>query len=117
MKGIEVGQSGDLAAYCNEWHVDGPTSVSCVPLKYLSRTLERAQQAVKPQGAPIAEALSPGAGATWMSSRLQGLVLLRAPLPLMQAASEKAAAAVGDCTCGAKYDDCDECICKPGGVR
>ena len=70
-----------------------------------------------PAGAPIAEALSPGAGATWMSSRLQGLVLLRAPLPLMQAASEKAAAAVGDCTCGAKYDDCDECICKPGGVR
>jgi hypothetical protein len=52
-----------------------------------------------------------------MSSRLQGLVLLRAPLPLMQAASEKAAAAVGDCTCGAKYEDCDECICKPGGVR
>ena len=31
--------------------------------------------------------------------------------------AEKAAAAVGDCTCGAKYDDCDECICKPGGVR
>ena len=70
-----------------------------------------------PAGTPISEALSPGAGAAWMSSRLQGLVLLRAPLPLMQAASEKAAAAVGDCTCGAKYEDCDECICKPGGVR
>jgi ribosomal protein S18 acetylase RimI-like enzyme len=70
-----------------------------------------------PNGTPISEALSPGAGAAWMSSRLQGLVLLRAPLPLMQAASEKAAAAVGDCTCGAKYEDCDECICKPGGVR
>ena len=70
-----------------------------------------------PAGTPIAEALSPGAGAAWMSTRLQGLVLLRAPLPLMQAASEKAAAAVGDCTCGAKYEDCDECICKPGGVR
>lgn len=69
-----------------------------------------------PKGAPINEALSPGAGAAWMSSRLQGLVLLRAPLPLMQAASEKVSAAVGDCTCGAKYDDCDECICKPGGV-
>ena len=65
-------------------------------------------------GAPLpARRCPPSAGATWMSSRLQGLVLLRAPLPLMQAASEKAAAAVGDCTCGAKYDDCDECICKP----
>jgi ribosomal protein S18 acetylase RimI-like enzyme len=69
-----------------------------------------------PNGKPIHESLSPGAAAAWTNPRLQGLVLLRAPLPLMQAASEKAAAAVGDCTCGAKYDDCDECVCKPGGV-
>ena len=66
-----------------------------------------------PKGIPIAEAMSPGKGAQWSSPRLAGLVLLRAPLPLMQAASEKAAAAIGDCTCGAKYDDCDECICHP----
>ena len=66
-----------------------------------------------PKGIPIKEAISPGKGAQWSSPRLAGLVLLRAPLPLMQAASEKAAAAIGDCTCGAKYDECDECVCHP----
>ena len=67
-----------------------------------------------PKGMPIAEAMSPGKGAQWASPRLAGLVLLRAPLPLMHhAASEKAAAAIGDCTCGATFEDCDECICNP----
>ena len=66
-----------------------------------------------PKGAPIDEAMGPGKGAQWASPRLAGLVLLRAPLPLMQAASEKAAAAVGDCTCGAVFDECDECVCHP----
>ena len=27
MQDIEVGQSGDIAAFCNTWYVDGPTSV------------------------------------------------------------------------------------------
>ena len=66
-----------------------------------------------PKGQSIADAMPPGKGAQWASPRLAGLVLLRAPLPLMQAASEKAAAAVGDCTCGGKFPDCDECICHP----
>ena len=66
-----------------------------------------------PKGAPIDEAMGPGKSAQWASPRLAGLVLLRAPLPLMQAASEKAAAAVGDCTCGAVFDECDECVCHP----
>lgn len=66
-----------------------------------------------PKGVSIAEAMTPGKGAQWASPRLAGLVLLRAPLPLMQAASERAAAAIGDCTCGATFEDCEECICRP----
>jgi len=66
-----------------------------------------------PKGVSIAEAMAPGKAAQWASPRLSGLVLLRAPLPLMQAVSQKAAAAVGDCTCGATFEDCDECICRP----
>ena len=72
-----------------------------------------------PNGVPIAEAMSPGKGAQWVSPRLAGLVLLRAPLPLMQQQGEKAATGgvIGEeedcCTCGATFEDCDECICHP----
>ena len=39
------------------------------------------------------------------------------PAPRASAAhaggERKAAAAVGDCTCGAVFDECDECVCHP----
>ena len=54
-------------------------------------------------GVPITEAFPAGKQSSWAVPRLAGLVLLRAPLPLMQALSQKAAAAIGDCTCGANF--------------
>jgi len=71
-----------------------------------------------PTGVPIAEAMSPGKAVPWNSSQHSGLVLLRAPLPLMRVAQSDGEATVmstgdWDCSCGATFADCEECVCHP----
>ena len=64
-----------------------------------------------PKGKALSE-VSGAKGVQWTSPRLAGLVLLRAELPLVHKHDrENAKNYFRECTCGANYFACEECIC------
>jgi hypothetical protein len=65
-----------------------------------------------PEGGSITESLEKCDTAQWISPRLTGLVLLRAPLPLIQVSCKNLLTTFSECRCGAVFGDCDVCICK-----
>ena len=61
-----------------------------------------------PKGNPLADVLPSGKATPWASPRLAGLILLRAPLPLVR---EDEGTASLNCICGASFENCEKCVC------
>lgn len=64
-----------------------------------------------PKGSRLADILPPGKVTPWVSPRLAGLILLRAPLPLVRQSPGNEDTTDCKCVCGAIFDNCEKCVC------